>query len=145
HFRLSEFTTSTTALARGIDNTPNKYELANLRRLADTLEEVRELLGHPMRITSGGRVAALNAAVGGSPSSDHCRWLAADFVCPGYGSVGAVCAAINASDIRFDQLIWEQTPHTQWIHFGLGARMRQQTLSWSPATRFVPGLVALVK
>lgn len=58
------------------------------------------------RITSERRSAAHNAAVGGSPTSDHVRGFAADFVPP----AGMAPAAVEASLRKqggFDQIIYE--------------------------------------
>lgn len=139
HFVLGEFTRSSTATKRGIDNTPSQAHLANLRELAATLELVRSVLGHPIHISSGYRSPALNRAVGGSVTSDHANGLAADFTCPGFGSVQPVCEAILAAGIQFDQLIYEQGA-TEWVHLGIGTRMRRQVLSWSPKSGYATGL-----
>ena len=139
HFLLSEFTRSATAQAQGIDNTPGPEHLANLRQLAATLERVRDVLGHPILVSSGYRSPALNRAVGGSATSDHANGLAGDFTCPGFGSVQQVCEAIVAAGIPFDQLIYEQG-NTQWVHLGIGTRMRRQVMSWSPARGYVAGI-----
>ena len=139
NFHLREFTRSATALAHGLDNTPTTAHRENLLRLAKTLESVRLLLAHPILISSGYRSAQLNQLVGGSATSDHALGLAADFTCPGYGSVEDVCRAIADSSIPFDQLIFEQGG-THWVHLGIGARMRRQTLSWSPKTKYVNGI-----
>lgn len=139
HFLLSEFTRSATAAQHGIDNKPGPEHYANLRRLASTLERVREVLGHPIIISSGYRSPALNRAVGGSTTSDHANGLAADFTCPGFGSVREVCQAIIDAGIPFDQLIYEQGG-TEWAHLGIGSRMRRQVLSWAPISGYVRGL-----
>jgi uncharacterized protein YcbK (DUF882 family) len=93
----------------GLENTPNDAELANLYLLALTLEGVRKVMGHqPIIITSGFRSRRVNAAVGGSPHSAHCQGLAADFVCPAFGTPLQVCQAIAESFVSFDQLIHEK-------------------------------------
>ena len=49
HFRLSEFTRSATASARGIDNTPSASAIDNLRRLCqEVLEPLRRHLDRPV-------------------------------------------------------------------------------------------------
>lgn len=148
HFKLSEFTRSDKARELGIDNTPGPAELANLGITVSGLEQVRGLLGHPMPITSGGRGEALNRAVGGSETSDHRNWLAADFTSPKFGSVRQVCEAVAASGIDSDQLIYEQRRNgdgtvTRWVHLDFGPRMRRQVLSWSPSRKYVNGIVDL--
>ena len=52
-------------------------------RLVMVLESLRTHFDVPVRITSGYRTAAHNAAVGGSPHSQHTRGMAADVVLPG--------------------------------------------------------------
>ncbi|WP_322092695.1 D-Ala-D-Ala carboxypeptidase family metallohydrolase [Paraburkholderia bannensis] len=60
YFSLTEFTASQTAFRLGLANTPDATELANLRRLAYTLENVRTLLGgKPILISSAFRSAAI--------------------------------------------------------------------------------------
>ncbi len=143
HFLLREFTRSDTAKRLGIINSPNAAQTENLKQLAFKLEEVRKLLGHPVIITSGFRSPALNRAVGGSTTSDHSHGLAADFHCPGFGSVEEVCRAIADSNIDFDQLIFEQGSRSDWVHFGVGDRMRREVLSWKSGKGYVRGVLKL--
>lgn len=111
----------------GLPNAPGQVELANLQKLAQTLEAVRSALGNnPITINSAYRSPRVNSAVGGSATSAHMLGLAADFVCPTYGKPIAVCQAIAASGIQFDQLIHE---YGRWIHIGIGPRARQQLLT----------------
>jgi len=53
---------------------------ANLTSLAQVLEVARARGGVPLRVTSGYRSRAYNAAVGGSSTSQHLTGSAADFV-----------------------------------------------------------------
>ena len=123
NFTLAELTRTDT----GLPNTPDADQLANLERLAATLERVRRVLGdNPLRVTSAFRSRAVNKAVGGSPTSAHVLGLAADFTCPRFGPPLAVCQAIEAAGIEFDQLIHE---YGQWIHLGIGPRKRSQLLT----------------
>ena len=85
HFRLSEFTRSATASARGIDNTLNQSNaehsriINNLRTLCENvLEPLRQHFNVPIRINSGYRSPALNKAVGGAKRSYHLQGRAAD-------------------------------------------------------------------
>ncbi|MDQ2150055.1 D-Ala-D-Ala carboxypeptidase family metallohydrolase [Alcaligenaceae bacterium C4P045] len=143
NFTLAEFTRSDTASKAGVDNSPDEEHLRNLQRLAATLERVRTLLGdRPLLISSGYRSPALNALVGGSRTSDHSNGLAADFTCPKFGDVAEVCRAIVASDIPFDQIIFEQGA-APWVHLGVGTRNRREVLSWSKRSGYVSGLKKL--
>lgn len=47
------------------------------------MERLRVALGRPVRITSGFRCPAHNAAVGGHPSSEHMEGVATDVQVPG--------------------------------------------------------------
>lgn len=145
NFALAHFTRSDTAAERGIANHPADEHLPQLYRLAAALEQVQALLGAPLQITSGYRSLALNAAVGGVPTSRHALGLAADFVCPGFGTPLEVAQAIAASAIAFDQVIHE---FGRWVHFGLapeGDEPRRQLLTICTAKEgYVDGLHACV-
>lgn len=125
HFSLEEFTASDTAAARHINNTPPPECIINLTKLAMELENVRALLGFPITISSGFRCPDLNAAVGGVPNSDHVRGLAADFVCPDFGTALEIAQAIAATavlpdpPIRIGQLIYEKPKKLPWVHFSI--------------------------
>lgn len=124
HFHLTELTTSQTAARLRIDNSPPGDVLENLKRTAELLEEVRAILGRPILISSGYRSPAVNRAVGGVANSAHTAGQAADFTCPGYGSVYEVWRRIARSDVRFDQNINE---FGSWVHLAWAENNRQQT------------------
>lgn len=135
HFSLEEMTATQ---QRGLDNRPPASVLKRLKGTARVLEAVRTLLGDaPILITSGYRSPAVNRAVGGSATSAHMRGEAADFICPGFGPPLAICQAIAASDLRFDQLIEEAGA---WVHLGLGGRWRREVLTWRPGVGYQRGL-----
>lgn len=125
HFTLEELTTSDYAVRHGIANVPSEQIVTSLRVLASGLEQVRALLGHPMVVSSGYRCPMLNRAVGGSTTSDHMIGLAADFVCPGFGTPLEIARAIEASDIAFGQLIQEGT----WVHISFSPFERRTVLT----------------
>lgn len=133
HFSLEEFTASDTASRRNIDNTPPDAIIDNLRKLAETMELVRALLGQPIHITSGYRCSALNKIIGSKPSSSHVQGLACDFKCPEYGSPDIIANAIAASEIDFDQVIFE---FCSWVHIGIGAKARKQVLTINSSGTF---------
>jgi len=143
HFTLEEFTRSATATQKGIGNTPNAAQLENIKKTAQQMELVRTILGdNPIIISSGFRSAVLNKAVGGSDKSSHLTGLAVDFTCPKFGTVKEVCAAIKASKLQFDQIIYEQG-RTNWCHIGFGGEMRREVLSWRSGKGYVIGIVDL--
>lgn len=114
HFTLKELYDSEIADRHNIDNMPDDpVILNNLKFLADNLEKVRSLLGKPMHINSGYRSLLVNAKLGSRPTSAHTKGLAADFVCPAYGSPRDIVIRIMDSDIVYDQLILE---FDRWVH-----------------------------
>lgn len=126
HFNLNEFTISQTATRKGIDNTPPEPVIERLRMLAATLERVRGLLGNsPIRISSGYRSKELNRAIGSSDNSAHVLGYAVDFTCPIFGTPKEVANEIAASNIKFDQIIFEQN----WVHLSVDPRNRREVLT----------------
>lgn len=128
NFHLSEFTASQTAVRRALRNDPSDRQVANLRRLALRLEEVRHALNNaPLLISSGFRSKPLNDAVQGAVKSAHLEGLAADFTAPAHGTPLQICRALIAYGLPFDQLICEGT----WVHLAievLNAKPRNQYL-----------------
>jgi zinc D-Ala-D-Ala carboxypeptidase len=138
YFTLSRLIHSDTALAQGIDNTPLPELLPNLRQLARGLDQVRRLLGYPLEISSGYRSPALNAAVGGVVNSQHTQGLAADFICPSFGSPLIVARAIRDSRIDFDQCILE---FGEWVHLSFSTAPRRRVLTiYAAAEGYLEGL-----
>ena len=110
HFTLEELTVTN---HRSLDNTPNSSEINNLKRLAEMLEEVKDLLdGKPIMVNSAFRSKAVNDAVGSKDTSQHRVGCAADIRVPGL-TPDQVVQAIKNSPIQFDQLIRE---FDSWTH-----------------------------
>lgn len=130
HFTLAELTKTE---LRKFDNTPPPSVIQNIKRVAEKLERVRELLGgKSIVVNSCYRSKDVNKAVGSKETSAHREGLAADFICPQYGNPMAICERIEKSDLQYDQLILEFfNPATGagWVHLGLGAKMRRQSLT----------------
>jgi hypothetical protein len=129
HFTLEEFTSSQTAARKSIDNTPSPEIVTHLRATAALLERVRAILGNvPVIISSGYRSPALNAIVGGVPSSAHLSGRAADILVPTFGTPMEVCSAIepHVAELGIDQLIFE---FEAWTHIGTADQPRRQVLT----------------
>lgn len=142
HFSLAELTVSSWAVANRVTNTPTTdQEWTNIRFLAQQLEKVRTVLGgNPIVVTSAFRNHRVNTAAGGVDNSAHRQALAADFTCPAFGNVTKVCRALAASDMVFDQLIWE---YGRWCHLGFkapGTQMRRQLLTKRDGQGYVSGI-----
>lgn len=116
HFTLDELTASESAERNGWDNTPNDVELENLKRLADTLEQVKAVLGgKPIMINSAFRSKKVNDAVGSKDTSQHRLGCAADLRVPGM-TPDEVVRKVIASGIGFDQIIRE---FDRWTHISV--------------------------
>jgi len=134
HFNLKEFTKSETAIRKRIDNTPNAQHAQNLKNVCDKiLEPVRKHFGKPVRINSGYRGPALNAAVGGSSKSQHCNGEAVDFEIDGLPN--PELAKWVSENCDFDQIILEfydpkEGPNSGWVHASYSAgKNRKQKLT----------------
>lgn len=140
NFSLDELCFSEYAARHNIPNKPMPRIVENIEQvLMPGLEEVRALLKCPMIVSSGFRSQAVNDAVGGSLTSQHRYGLACDFRAPAFGSPFEVCKAIEASGIKFDQLIHE---YGQWCHISFvrtGPRRGHTLTTYSPG-RYTPGI-----
>lgn len=127
HFSLDELTRSDYAIRHGIDNTPPVELLANLGMLAAGLERVRSVLALPIHVDSGYRCPEVNTAIGGSKASAHMQGLAADIVCPEFGSPREIVEALIASRllIKYDQVIQEGN----WVHVAFSETPRFEVLT----------------
>jgi hypothetical protein len=122
HFTLAELTATS---HRQFDNTPNETETANLQRLAEFLERVKEALdGKPIMINSAFRSKQVNDSVGSKDTSQHRTGCAADFKVPGM-TPDAVVRAIIAAGLPYDQIIRE---FDAWTHISISDTPRKQAL-----------------
>ena len=119
HVSFKEGVKSNTALRRGIDNTPNRYEQTNMEVTAEKIfEPLREWVGGPIKINSFYRCEELNRAIGGSSRSQHCQGRAIDLDDTfGYKTNAEMFEYIR-NNLSFDQLIWEfgDDENPNWIH-----------------------------
>ena len=113
HFSLAELTTTS---HRQFDNTPNEAETANLQRLAEFLEQVKEALdGKPIMVNSAFRSKQVNDSVGSKDTSQHRIGCAADLRVPGL-TPDAVVRAVIAAGLPYDQIIRE---FDSWTHISV--------------------------
>ena len=113
HFSLAELTYTD---HRTLDNTPDPAALANLQRLAEFLERVKELLRfRPIMVNSAYRSKAVNDAVGSKDTSQHRLGCAADIRVPGM-TPNEVVQAVIGSSLPFDQCIRE---FDSWTHLSI--------------------------
>lgn len=118
HFQLSEFTRSATADRRHIDNSIPTDLIPNLKNLCEqVLETLRQRVGEPVIISSGYRCSQLNAAVGGSKTSQHMKGEACDIYLKDQRKLLEWFAHLTNGE--FDQLILERSSTSSlhyWIH-----------------------------
>jgi hypothetical protein len=149
NFSLEEMTKSETALRHGMDNTPKAAEIANLVVLCEkVLQPVRDHYQKGVKVNSGYRAPEVNAKVGGSKTSDHCRGLAADIEIPGVPN--HELAEWISKNLSFTQVILEfytpGVPDSGWVHVSYDpADLKKQELTAvkrDGKTVYLPGLVA---
>ena len=149
NFSLKELTVSDTATRLGLDNTPNETVTANLKTLAEKiLQPVREHYGKSVKVNSGYRAPEVNAAVGGSKTSDHCKGQAADIEITGVAN--GDLAKYIAENFKFTQVILEfytqGVPDSGWVHVSYDSNdLKCQTLTavkQNGKTVYLPGLQA---
>ena len=149
NFSLTEMVKSETALRHGMENTPGEAEIAALRLLCEkVLQPVRDHYGVGVKVNSGFRHPEVNAKVGGSKTSDHCRGQASDIEIPGVAN--ADLAVWIMENLDYTQLILEfYTPgilDSGWVHVSYNpTNLKKENLTATKKdgkTVYLPGLVA---
>jgi zinc D-Ala-D-Ala carboxypeptidase len=131
NFSLQELTKTN---VRQFDNTPSQEVITNLQALVDNvLQPIRDKFGS-VTVTSGYRSPAVNTAVGGSKTSDHCFGYAADIEVA--GTDNKVLAEWVRDNLKYRQLILEfytaGIPDSGWVHVSYNPKdLKQQTLTAS--------------
>lgn len=95
-----------------------KSFLKQLKYVASTLEEIRAVLGVPLKVTSGFRNNALNKRVGGSATSGHTKGLCADVIPSGI-EVHEAFQIIQSNKHKCPSLkkcIFEKVGNSIWLH-----------------------------
>ena len=149
NFSLHELTKSETAMRHDMENNPGPAETANLTELAGkVLQPIRDHYQKGVKVNSGFRHPDVNAKVGGSRTSDHCRGMAADIEIPGVAN--AELADWIQKHLEFTQLILEfytpGIPDSGWVHVSYDPNnLKKQVMTATKKdgkTVYLPGLVA---
>lgn len=133
NFSLAEMIKSETALRHGMDNTPTQAIISNLQLLAlSVLQPVRDHFARGVKVNSGYRSPDVNARVGGSRTSDHCKGMAADIEIPGVPNHDL--ASWIRDNLSYTQLILEfytpGVPDSGWVHVSYDpADLKKQDLT----------------
>jgi hypothetical protein len=146
HLSLSEVIRSESAKRNGISNMPTGEHIANFMLLAEKIfEPIREHFGVPIHISSGYRSKELNAKIGGSATSQHCKGEAIDIDMDGStnGVTNADVFNYIKDNLPYDQMIWEfgNENNPDWVHVSYVEKPRKQILKafkMNGATKYFP-------
>jgi zinc D-Ala-D-Ala carboxypeptidase len=131
HLDLSEVTRSESAKRKGISNMPTEAHIANFKLLAENIfEPIRQHFRCPIIISSGYRSKELNAAIGGSLTSQHCQGEAIDIDMDGTpnGVSNRMVFDYIKDNLVFDQLIFEfgDANNPDWVHVSYESTGKQR-------------------
>lgn len=120
YFKISELTYSATAKKYKIDNTPNETEVKHMEELIDFMDDVRAKWGSALLVSSGFRCEELNTKLGGAKTSAHRTGYAVDLI-PANNQKSKFFDFMKEylQDKEFDELIFETSGKSSWIHFAL--------------------------
>jgi zinc D-Ala-D-Ala carboxypeptidase len=143
---LAEVTRSESAKRKGISNEPTAEHLENFKKLAEKVfQPIREHFDIPIHISSGYRSKALNAAIGGSATSQHCSGEAIDIDMDGTSITNAQVFNYIKDNLVFDQMIWEfgTDKNPDWVHVSYESTGKQRkqilkALKVNGKTSYVP-------
>jgi hypothetical protein len=136
NFSVAELSKSEAATRQGLDNTPSMEVIDSLQALVDNvLQPLRDKFG-PIVVTSGYRSPAVNKAIGGSTTSDHCKGQAADIEV--LNKDNKELAQYIRDNMEFTQLILEfyipGVPDSGWVHVSFDkGNLKKQCLTASKA------------
>lgn len=131
HLDLSELTRSGEAKRYGISNNPTPEHIENFKKLAENIfEPIRKHFGVPILISSGYRSKALNIAIKGSLSSQHCEGEAIDIDMDAStsGVTNKMVFDYIKNNLNFDQLIFEfgTKDAPAWVHVSYDSKSKQR-------------------
>lgn len=126
-FSYHEFEASETAKDYRITNVITTAEVRDsIKALVDNvLQPLRDAIGVPLRISSGYRCPALNAKVGGVPTSQHTRGEAADVWCATLTPYQLACKVVELG-LEYDQMVLY--PGFLHLSYKLEGKQRMQIL-----------------
>jgi hypothetical protein len=113
HVTIAEFEHSNTAVAKKLDNRMNAQQIESAKLLCENIfEPIRKFRGKAIKINSGFRGMALNRAIGGASSSQHCKGEAIDL------PLTKQEFYVIKDSLDYDQLIYEfgSKEQPQWVH-----------------------------
>ena len=136
NFDLEEFKVSGTRPDLAAKITFNELEIYKLYVISLIhLEPLRAHLGTPIKVLSGKRTRELNAAVGGSPTSQHMACEAVDFTCQ---DLRKAFDFLNSSRNSFGQLLFyfKSNKSPRFIHISLPTAKHQGQILFNVAGKY---------
>jgi zinc D-Ala-D-Ala carboxypeptidase len=121
HLTLAEIIRSESAKRLGISNQPTSEHLDNMKILAENIfEPIRRHFDSPIYVSSGYRSEALNKAIKGSKTSQHCKGQAMDIDMDGSDITNNDVFYYIKNNLNFQQLIAEfpVDGKLSWVHVG---------------------------
>lgn len=126
---LAEMIISAEGKRKGISNNPTDDHLSNMKKLAlNIFQPIREHFNAPIHVSSGYRSLALNRALGGAITSQHCSGEAMDIDMDGSKITNAQIFNWIKDNLVFDQLIWEfgTDKNPAWVHVSYESTGKQR-------------------
>jgi zinc D-Ala-D-Ala carboxypeptidase len=120
NFSIREFTKSQTAKRKNIDNSiqDEKIFQSLIKLCQNIVQPIREHYKIPFSPNSGYRCPALNKAIGGSATSQHCLGQAVDIEIPTVDNMNLF--NFVKENLDYDQIILEYydgvNPSSGWVH-----------------------------
>jgi hypothetical protein len=108
---------------------PTPEHIENFKKLAENIfQPIRKHFGKPIHISSGYRSDALNKAIGGSKTSQHCKGEAIDIDMDGTSITNAQVFNFIKDNLNFDQMIWEfgTDKNPDWVHVSYNSTGKQR-------------------
>jgi len=144
NFYLDEFLVSDKARALGIANTPTPEHKRRLREVtAPGFQMIRDGLDKVITVHSGYRNPAVNAAVGGTETSDHPQAWCGDITAHGMTARALALWIAGQPQImkKVDQLILETSRGVVHVSFNPRARGQVLTQPGGAGSKILKGIV----
>ena len=131
NFTFGELTETSQSRYLDVNRNQALAHIDSGRALAKMLQVIRDHFKAPLHIHSGFRGPALNEAIGGSKSSQHMKFEAADFHVEGKTLQEVFDWIRKESGLKYGQVILEgRSPgKPTWIHISLGEPWREASKS----------------
>jgi hypothetical protein len=122
---------SSTAKAKGIDNTPTDEAIENLKAVCTLIyDRLYDAFGGKITLNSAYRSPELNKAVGGSKTSGHMYGRALDIEGTGGVKNKEIFDYIKKNIPEFDQMIWEygSKEEPNWVHISYDSKRNRKSI-----------------